>query len=75
VGRQWLVEFERGKPRASLALVLRTVEALGIRAAHRREGAEVKNSAEFASRQDDDSQARTTQRWAAQERWWTIWVG
>jgi HTH-type transcriptional regulator / antitoxin HipB len=30
VGRQWLVELEKGKPSAPLALVLRTLDALGI---------------------------------------------
>lgn len=30
VGRQWIVEMERGKPRAALRLVLRTLEVLGI---------------------------------------------
>lgn len=30
VGRQWIVELERGKSGAPLALVLRTLDALGI---------------------------------------------
>ncbi len=30
VSRQWIVEMERGKPRAALRLVLRTLETLGI---------------------------------------------
>jgi HTH-type transcriptional regulator / antitoxin HipB len=30
VGRQWLVEVEKGKAGAALGLVLRTMEALGI---------------------------------------------
>jgi len=30
VSRQWIVEIEKGKPRAEIALVLRTLEALGI---------------------------------------------
>ncbi|HWL88355.1 MAG TPA: helix-turn-helix domain-containing protein [Polyangiaceae bacterium] len=30
VSRQWLIECERGKPRAALALVLRTLAALGL---------------------------------------------
>jgi HTH-type transcriptional regulator / antitoxin HipB len=29
VSRQWILEMEKGKPRASLALVLRTLSALG----------------------------------------------
>ncbi|MFI5299614.1 MAG: helix-turn-helix transcriptional regulator [Polyangiales bacterium] len=31
VSRQWVVEIEQGKPRAELALVLRTLQALGLR--------------------------------------------
>jgi HTH-type transcriptional regulator/antitoxin HipB len=31
VSRQWIVEVEAGKPRAELGLVLRTLEALGLR--------------------------------------------
>jgi HTH-type transcriptional regulator / antitoxin HipB len=30
VSRQWLIEVEKGKPRAELGLVLRTIEELGI---------------------------------------------
>jgi HTH-type transcriptional regulator/antitoxin HipB len=30
VSRQWIVEVEKGKPRAEIGLVLRTVEALGL---------------------------------------------
>ena len=30
VSRQWLIEVEKGKQRAELGLVLRTIEALGI---------------------------------------------
>ena len=30
VSRQWIVDVEKGKPRAPISLVLRTVEALGI---------------------------------------------
>lgn len=30
VGRQWIVEVEKGKSGAPLALILRTLEALGI---------------------------------------------
>jgi HTH-type transcriptional regulator/antitoxin HipB len=33
VSRQWIVDIERGKPRAELALVLRTLQALDIRLA------------------------------------------
>ena len=30
VSRQWIVEVEKGKPRAEIGLVLRTIDALGI---------------------------------------------
>jgi len=30
VSRQWIVEVEKGKPRAEVSLVLRTLDALGI---------------------------------------------
>jgi len=30
VSRQWIVEIEKGKPRAEIALVLRALDALGI---------------------------------------------
>jgi HTH-type transcriptional regulator/antitoxin HipB len=30
VSRQWIVDIEKGKPRAEVALVLRTAEALNI---------------------------------------------
>jgi HTH-type transcriptional regulator/antitoxin HipB len=30
VSRQWLIEVEKGKPRAEMGLVLRTIEELGI---------------------------------------------
>jgi HTH-type transcriptional regulator/antitoxin HipB len=31
VSRQWIIEAEAGKPRIELALVLRTLDALGVR--------------------------------------------
>lgn len=31
VSRQWLIEIERGKPRAEVALILRTLAALDLR--------------------------------------------
>ena len=31
VSRQWIVEVEKGKPRAEIGLLLRTIDALGIR--------------------------------------------
>ncbi len=30
VSRQWIVEVEKGKPRAEMGLLLRTIDALGI---------------------------------------------
>ena len=30
VSRQWIVEVEKGKPRAEIGLLLRTINALGI---------------------------------------------
>jgi|SRR5271154_3310900 len=30
VSRQWIIEVEKGKPRAEIGLLLRTVQALGI---------------------------------------------
>ena len=30
VSRQWLIEIEKGKPRAEIGLVLRAIEVLGI---------------------------------------------
>ena len=30
VGRQWIVDIEKGKPRAGIELVLRTLTALGL---------------------------------------------
>ena len=30
VSRQWIVEAEKGKPRAEIGLLLRTIDALGI---------------------------------------------
>jgi HTH-type transcriptional regulator/antitoxin HipB len=31
VSRQWIVEIEQGKPRAAVGLVLRTLDALGLK--------------------------------------------
>jgi HTH-type transcriptional regulator/antitoxin HipB len=39
VSRQWIIEVERGKPRAEVGLVLRTLEALGVRLATATRGA------------------------------------
>jgi HTH-type transcriptional regulator / antitoxin HipB len=30
VSRQWIIEIEKGKPRAAIGLILRTLNALGI---------------------------------------------
>ena len=39
VSRQWIVEMEGGKPRAELALVLRTLTTLGLQLDVRPQGA------------------------------------
>jgi HTH-type transcriptional regulator/antitoxin HipB len=31
VSRQWIIEIEKGKPRAAIGLILRTLNALGVR--------------------------------------------
>jgi HTH-type transcriptional regulator/antitoxin HipB len=31
VSRQWIIDIEKGKPRAAVGLILRTLNALGIR--------------------------------------------
>jgi HTH-type transcriptional regulator/antitoxin HipB len=33
VSRQWIVEMEKGKPRAEIGLILRTIDSLGIQLA------------------------------------------
>jgi HTH-type transcriptional regulator/antitoxin HipB len=33
VSRQWIIEIEKGKPRAAVGLVFRTLEALGVKVA------------------------------------------
>jgi HTH-type transcriptional regulator / antitoxin HipB len=33
VSRQWIVEVEKGKPRAEIGLILRTLDSLGIQLA------------------------------------------
>lgn len=33
VSRKWIIDIEKGKPRAELGLVLRTLDALGLRLA------------------------------------------
>lgn len=38
VSRQWIVEVEKGKPRAEIGLVLRTADALGIHLASEEPG-------------------------------------
>jgi HTH-type transcriptional regulator/antitoxin HipB len=30
VSRQWIIEIEKGKPRAAIGLILRTLNALGV---------------------------------------------
>lgn len=31
VSRKWIIDIERGKPRAEIGLILRTLDALGLR--------------------------------------------
>ncbi len=31
VSRKWIIDIEKGKPRAEIGLILRTLEALGLR--------------------------------------------
>jgi HTH-type transcriptional regulator / antitoxin HipB len=40
VSRQWIIEIEKGKPRAAIGLILRTLNALGIFLDARPPGAE-----------------------------------
>jgi y4mF family transcriptional regulator len=42
VSRQWIVEVEKGKPRAEIGLLLRTIDALGILLAAEKESPEKK---------------------------------
>jgi HTH-type transcriptional regulator / antitoxin HipB len=49
VSRQWIVEIEKGKPRAEISLVLRTVNALGITLDARLETAPLKTDTSPAS--------------------------
>jgi HTH-type transcriptional regulator / antitoxin HipB len=42
VSRQWIVEVEKGKPRAEIGLLLRTIDALGILLAAEKESSEKK---------------------------------
>ncbi len=44
VGREWIVEVEKGKPRAQIGLVLRAINALGIALDARLEAAAPKKS-------------------------------
>ena len=46
VSRQWIVEIEKGKPRAEIALVLRTIDALGIALTAGETGKERRQSAQ-----------------------------
>lgn len=55
VGRQWIVEVEKGKPRAHIGLVLRAINALGIALDARAEPARPKESAARTAEPDIDS--------------------
>jgi HTH-type transcriptional regulator / antitoxin HipB len=54
VSREWIVDIEKGKPRAHVGLVLRTVKVLGI-ALDARPDARPKQSAARAAEPDIDS--------------------
>jgi HTH-type transcriptional regulator/antitoxin HipB len=45
VSRQWIVEVEKGKPRAEIGLLLRTIDALGILLATEKQSPEDKRGA------------------------------
>ena len=45
VGREWVVEIEKGKPRAHIGLVLRAINALGIALEARPEKTNLKEGA------------------------------
>jgi HTH-type transcriptional regulator/antitoxin HipB len=53
VSRQWIVEVEKGKPRAEIGLLLRTIDALGILLAAEKESPE--NNRDGATTVDIDS--------------------
>jgi HTH-type transcriptional regulator/antitoxin HipB len=53
VSRQWIIEIEKGKPRAAIGLILRTLNALGISLDARTEP--VKNVPRPASKIDLDA--------------------
>jgi HTH-type transcriptional regulator/antitoxin HipB len=42
VSRKWIIDIEKGKPRAAMGLVLRTLAALGLRLSITEEGAPVR---------------------------------
>ena len=57
VSRQWIIEAERGKPRAEIGLVLRTLDALGVRLA-----VDDSKSAPAAPAQDIDAIVRAARK-------------
>jgi HTH-type transcriptional regulator / antitoxin HipB len=57
VSRQWIIEAERGKPRAEIGLVLRTLDALGVRLA-----VDDSKSAPAARAQDIDAIVRAARK-------------
>jgi HTH-type transcriptional regulator/antitoxin HipB len=66
VGRQWIVDIEKGKPRAGIELVLRTLTALGLSLTLSEKGAAARGTgAEVAPAVDLDriiDAARRTKR-------------
>lgn len=63
VSRQWIVAVERGKPRAEIGLILRTMAALGIHLSpHAESHGKTKFSAESAVNIDSIVAAARTKR-------------
>ena len=62
VSRQWIVEIEKGKPRAEIALVLRTIDALGIALTAGETGKERRQSAQPPLNIDSIVSAARTKR-------------
>jgi HTH-type transcriptional regulator/antitoxin HipB len=48
VSRKWIIDIEKGKPRAEIGLVLRTLDALGLRLSLDDEGSSARAAAGIA---------------------------
>lgn len=62
VSRQWIVEAEKGKPRAEIGLLLRTLGALGITLDAQKEGSRKSKAAELVHGIDIDSIVASARR-------------